>query len=197
MKSNGWGQNLFSSDQWQNKGWWAQSGTQESTSEHEENFFILSVTEHWNRLTREILEPHSLEIFRTHLDAFLCNLLKWNGREGEGGGTSTCLWKIVSHNKYNNSKKAMSCLYMSSYMTFGKFMFISLHYQQKPREKCAQFFCLQYIPDWAVGCGVQITVMTDCKDLEKCTFLCFTTFRVVCWLSTIFSDGLCHRMSQA
>jgi len=30
------------------------------------------VTEHWNRLTREVVES-PLEIFNTHLDAFLCN----------------------------------------------------------------------------------------------------------------------------
>jgi len=39
------------------------------------NFFPLRVTEHWNRLPREVVESPSLEIFKTHLDAFLCNLL--------------------------------------------------------------------------------------------------------------------------
>jgi len=39
------------------------------------NFFTLRVTEHWNRLLREAVESPSLEIFKTHLDAVLCNLL--------------------------------------------------------------------------------------------------------------------------
>ncbi|GAB0185447.1 translation initiation factor IF-2-like [Grus japonensis] len=39
------------------------------------NFFTLRVTEHWNRLPREAVESPSLEIFKTHLDAILCNLL--------------------------------------------------------------------------------------------------------------------------
>ncbi|GAB0208679.1 translation initiation factor IF-2-like [Grus japonensis] len=39
------------------------------------NFFTLRVTEHWNRLPREVVESPSLEIFKTHLDGILCNLL--------------------------------------------------------------------------------------------------------------------------
>jgi len=39
------------------------------------NFFTLKVTEHWKRLPREVVESPSLEIFTTHLDAVLCNLL--------------------------------------------------------------------------------------------------------------------------
>ncbi|GAB0179191.1 hypothetical protein GRJ2_000384400 [Grus japonensis] len=39
------------------------------------NFFTVRVTEHWNRLPREVVESPSLEIFKTHLDAILCNLL--------------------------------------------------------------------------------------------------------------------------
>ena len=38
------------------------------------NFFTLRVTEHWNRLTREVVES-PLEIFNTHLDAFLFDLI--------------------------------------------------------------------------------------------------------------------------
>ncbi|PKU47672.1 hypothetical protein llap_2005 [Limosa lapponica baueri] len=39
------------------------------------NFFTLRVTEPWNRLPREVVESPSLEMFKTHLDAFLSSLL--------------------------------------------------------------------------------------------------------------------------
>ncbi|GAB0184526.1 hypothetical protein GRJ2_000917900 [Grus japonensis] len=40
------------------------------------NFFTLRVTEHWDGLPREVVESPSLEIFKTRLDAILCNLLE-------------------------------------------------------------------------------------------------------------------------
>jgi len=39
------------------------------------NFFPLRVTEHWNRLPREVVESPSLDIFKTHPDKGLCSLL--------------------------------------------------------------------------------------------------------------------------
>ncbi|GAB0186851.1 translation initiation factor IF-2-like [Grus japonensis] len=39
------------------------------------NFFTVRVTEHWNRLPREVVESPPLEIFKTCLDMILCNLL--------------------------------------------------------------------------------------------------------------------------
>jgi len=39
------------------------------------NFFLLRVTEHWNRLPGEVVKSPSLEIFKTHLEAVLCSLL--------------------------------------------------------------------------------------------------------------------------
>ncbi|KFV76712.1 hypothetical protein N308_04516, partial [Struthio camelus australis] len=40
-----------------------------------ENFFPVRVTEHWNRLPREVVESPSLKIFKTRLDAILGNML--------------------------------------------------------------------------------------------------------------------------
>ncbi|KFV81076.1 hypothetical protein N308_05431, partial [Struthio camelus australis] len=42
---------------------------------HMKNFFTAAVTEHWNRLPREVVESPSLEMFKSHLDRVLGSLL--------------------------------------------------------------------------------------------------------------------------
>ena len=37
--------------------------------------FTVRVIEHWNRLPREVVESPSMEIFKTHPDTYLCDLL--------------------------------------------------------------------------------------------------------------------------
>jgi len=41
----------------------------------QKNFFTVRVMEHWNRFPREVVECSSMEVFKTHLDTYLCNLL--------------------------------------------------------------------------------------------------------------------------
>lgn len=38
--------------------------------------FTVRVAKHWNRLLREVMESPSLEISKTRLNAYLCNLWK-------------------------------------------------------------------------------------------------------------------------
>ncbi len=37
--------------------------------------FTVRITEHWNRLPREVVESPSMEVFKTHLNTYLCDLL--------------------------------------------------------------------------------------------------------------------------
>ncbi|KFV80513.1 hypothetical protein N308_01192, partial [Struthio camelus australis] len=39
------------------------------------NFFTVRMKEHWNRLPRQAVESPSLEIFKSHLDMVLGNML--------------------------------------------------------------------------------------------------------------------------
>ena len=51
------------------------------------NFFMVRVTEHCNGLPREVVGSPSLETFKTHLDMFLCDLIKaFLLRRGRGIG---------------------------------------------------------------------------------------------------------------
>jgi len=40
----------------------------------QKKLFTIEVMEHWNRLSREVVESPSKEIIKTHLDAYLCDL---------------------------------------------------------------------------------------------------------------------------
>jgi len=42
----------------------------------QKNLFMVKMTEYWNRLPREVVESPTMEIFKTHLDTHLCNLLQ-------------------------------------------------------------------------------------------------------------------------
>ena len=39
------------------------------------NFLMVRMTEHWNRLPREVVESSSMELFKACPDAYLCDLL--------------------------------------------------------------------------------------------------------------------------
>jgi len=66
---------LCYSAQQQDKGQWAQTEHRKFRLNMRKNFFPLRVTEHWNRLPREVVESPSPEIFKTCLDKVLCSLL--------------------------------------------------------------------------------------------------------------------------
>ena len=40
------------------------------------SFFTVRVTDYWNRLPRGVVESPSMEILKTHMKSFLCNLLQ-------------------------------------------------------------------------------------------------------------------------
>jgi len=71
-ESKGHGQTLFSSNRTRGNGYKLKHrkfGTNVRKN------FTVRVTEHWNRLPREVVESPSMEIFRTCLDTYPCDLL--------------------------------------------------------------------------------------------------------------------------
>lgn len=68
-------QALFSGAQWQDKGQWAQTEHRKLNINMRKRFFTLKVTQHWNKLSRVTVESF-LEMFKTCLEVFLCNLLQ-------------------------------------------------------------------------------------------------------------------------
>lgn len=71
-----------SAAQQQNKGQQTQTEIQEILSDSEEKLLhfggyrvTLGITEHLNRLPREVVKSLFLELFKTSLDMILCNLL--------------------------------------------------------------------------------------------------------------------------
>ena len=69
------GQALFNSLQQQDKGQWAQSGTQKVTYKHEEELPYFESDTAVEQAAQEVVESPSLEILKTDLDTFLCDLL--------------------------------------------------------------------------------------------------------------------------
>jgi len=49
------------------------------------NFFTVRVTEHWNRLPRDVEESPPMEIFKICLDTYLCDVLYWTCFSGRFG----------------------------------------------------------------------------------------------------------------
>ena len=41
----------------------------------QKNLFMIRMTEHWNRLSREVVESPSMEIFETYMNTYPCGLL--------------------------------------------------------------------------------------------------------------------------
>jgi len=61
-------------------------------SNMQKNIFMVRVTEYRNRLPSEVVESSSMEIFRTWLDAYLCDFL-----------LCTCFSRGVGHDDLLNS----------------------------------------------------------------------------------------------
>ena len=71
--SSVWGQALFGGAQQQDKG--HELVHRKFHMNMRTNFFTLRVTEHWNKLTKKAAETPSMEIFKSCLDTFLCNIM--------------------------------------------------------------------------------------------------------------------------
>lgn len=70
------GQGIFRDVQRQNRGQWAKKLEHwKFHTNMQNNFFIARAIEHWNSLSREVVECPSLQRFKTYLHAFLWDLL--------------------------------------------------------------------------------------------------------------------------
>jgi len=66
---------LFGHVQQEHKWQWVQMEHNKIHLNILKSFFTVRATEHWNRLPREVVASPSPETFKTHLDAFLDNLV--------------------------------------------------------------------------------------------------------------------------
>ena len=65
----------LSGAQQQDKGQWEKLGHRKFCTNTRKNFFTVRVTEHWNRLPRDVEESPPMEIFKICLDTYLCDVL--------------------------------------------------------------------------------------------------------------------------
>lgn len=73
--SRGWSQSLFSCAQREDERQQTQTEVQEVPSEYKGQYFIVRVSEPWDRLPRKVVDSPSLEIFKTYLDVIRLNVL--------------------------------------------------------------------------------------------------------------------------
>lgn len=92
--SSGWSQACLGGTQQENKAHWQEHGMLHMSMR--KNLFTSRVTEDWNRSPREIVASTSLELFRTHLDTSLCNLLtRWSSEALSKPYNSMILWSLT------------------------------------------------------------------------------------------------------
>ena len=77
-----------------NTNWMGTNGNRRSPLDSRKNAYAVQVSKHWHNTPREAVESLSSEIFKSHLDAVLGNLL-WVGLNSLQGSlpTSAILWQ--------------------------------------------------------------------------------------------------------